>query len=186
MNLIVKNTFRFLLMLLVQVFILNKVPPLHQFIVPYFYFAFLLWLPFKITRMALLFTGFLVGVFVDLFYKTPGLHAAASVMISYFRPYLIDLLMPKEATEWGNEEPSSKTMGPVPYMTYLVMLTLLHNSYLILLEWIQFGSFLYFLGKLVATSLVSLLLIYIIDLFLYRQNFTECLLCFVPNGLGIG
>lgn len=61
-------------------------------------------------------------------------------------------------------------MGPVPYGTYLVILTLLHHFYLILLEWMQFGNFLYFIGKLVATSLVSLLLIMITDLFLNRKS----------------
>jgi hypothetical protein len=106
----------------------------------------------------------------DMFFKTPGLHAAACVLIAYIRPFLINLLLPKEATDWGNEEPTKKTMGPVPYATYLIILTLLHHFYLILLEWMQFGSFLYFIGKLVATTLVSLLLIMITDLFLNRKS----------------
>jgi len=58
----------------------------------------------------------------------------------------------------------------VPYTTYLIILTLLHHFYLILLEWMQFGSFLYFIAKLVATSLVSLLLILIADLFFNRKS----------------
>jgi hypothetical protein len=61
-------------------------------------------------------------------------------------------------------------MGAVPYVTYLIILTLLHHFYLILLEWMQFGSFLYFTGKLIATALVSLLLIMIADLFLNRKS----------------
>lgn len=170
MNLIVKNIFRFAVMLFIQVFVLSKMPPLHQFIVPYFYFAILLWLPFRIGRTALLFIGFAVGMITDMFFKTPGLHTAACVLMAYVRPFLVNLLLPKEATDWGNEEPSKKTMGSVPYATYLVMLTLLHHFYLILLEWMQFGNFLYFLGKLIATTLVSLLLISITELFLHRKS----------------
>lgn len=170
MNLIIKNIFRFAVMLFIQVFVLSKIPPLHQFVVPYFYYAFILWLPFRIGRTALLFIGFAAGMMTDMFFKTPGLHTAACVLIAYVRPFLVNLLLPKEATDWGNEEPSKKTMGPVPYTTYLVMLTLLHHFYLILLEWMQFGSFLYFLGKLIATTLVSLLLISITDLFLNRKS----------------
>lgn len=173
MNLIVKNIIRFVLIMAVQLFVLNNIPPLHQFIVPYFYFVFLLWLPFKITRMALLFTAFFVGYVTDMFYKTPGLHLAACVLIAYLRPPFIQLLLPKESTEWGNEEPSRKTMGQVPYMTYLVIMILLHHFYLILLEWLQFGSFLYFTGKLIATSIVSLLLILIADLLLNRNTRTR-------------
>jgi hypothetical protein len=173
MNLVVKNIIRLTLMLAIQVFVLNKVPPLHQFIVPYFYFVFLLWLPFKITRTTLLFVAFGLGYLTDIFYKTPGLHMAACVLLAYLRPPFIKLLLPKEATEWGNEEPSRKTMGQVPYITYVVGLTLIHNFYLILLEWLQFGSFLYFTGKLLATTLVSLLLIIVADLLLSRNSRTR-------------
>jgi hypothetical protein len=108
-----------------------------------------------------------------MFYKTPGLHLAACVLIAYIRPPFIQLLLPKESTEWGNEEPSRKTMGQVPYMTYLVVMILLHHFYLILLEWLQFGSFLYFSGKLIATTIVSLLLILIADLLLNRNTRTR-------------
>ena len=173
MNLVVKNIIRLTLMLAIQVFVLNKVPPLHQFIVPYFYFVFLLWLPFKISRTTLLFVAFGVGYLTDIFYKTPGLHMAACVLLAYLRTPFIKLLLPKEATEWGNEEPSRKTMGQVPYVTYVVGLTLIHNFYLILLEWLQFGSFLYFIGKLLATTLVSLLMIIIADLLLSRNSRTR-------------
>jgi hypothetical protein len=98
------------------------------------------------------------------------LHAAASLLMAYLRPYLVNLLLPKEATEWGNEEPSTKTMGSVPYSIYIVVLTLFHHSYLIFLEWLQFGSFLYFIGKLLATGIVSLLMILIVDLFFNRKS----------------
>jgi hypothetical protein len=121
-------------------------------------------------RAALLLISFSIGMVVDMFFKTPGLHAAACILIAFVRPFLISLLLPKEATDWGNEEPSKKTMGPVPYATYLIILTLLHHFYLILLEWMQFGSFLYFIGKLVATTLISLFLIMIADLFLNRKS----------------
>lgn len=170
MSLLFKNIIRFIFIMFIQIFVLNKIPPLHQFIVPYFYFVFILWLPFKMGRSALLLISFSVGMVVDMFFKTPGLHAAACVLIAFVRPFLINLLLPKEATDWGNEEPSKKTMGAVPYATYLFILTLLHHFYLILLEWMQFGSFLYFIGKLVATTLISLFLIMIAELFLNRKS----------------
>ena len=48
MSELLKNIIRFIIFILFQVFILNKIPPLHQFITPYLYFLFILWLPFKI------------------------------------------------------------------------------------------------------------------------------------------
>ena len=50
MSNLVKNIIRFCLFVLAQVFILDKVPPLHQMATPYIYFLFVLWLPFKIGR----------------------------------------------------------------------------------------------------------------------------------------
>lgn len=170
MNILLKNIIRFLFILGVQLIVLTNIPPLHQFIVPYFYYVFILWLPFRITRTALLFVAFAVGYWIDVFYKTPGLHLAASLLIAYLRPAVIQLLLPKEATEWGNEEPSKKTMGQVPYITYMVIMTLVHHFYLILLEWLQFGSFLYFSGKLIGTTVVSLLLVAIADLLFNRNS----------------
>ena len=173
MRFIIKNSIRFFIIIFIQVFILSKVPPLHQFIVPYFYFVLILWLPFKTSKTSLLFYGFLIGMIVDIFYKTPGLHTASSVLIAYMRPYIINLLLPKEVTEWGDEEPNRFSMGSLPYSTYILFLTILHNGYLILLEWIQFGSFLYFLGKLIGTSLISLLLMLIAELFVHRKTRTR-------------
>ena len=170
MNVTAKHIIRFFILMFVQVFMLNSIPPLHQFIVPYLYFAFLLWLPYRIGRAALMLLGFLLGVSADIFFKTPGLHAAVCVWITYLRPFVIRLLMPKESTDWGQEEPNRKTMGAATYTTYLVMMTLLHHSSLIFLEWMQFGSFFYFIGKLLATSLVSLLLMTIADLLLSRNT----------------
>jgi hypothetical protein len=105
-----------------------------------------------------------------MFFKTPGLHLAACVLVAYMRPFIINLLLPKEATEWGNQEPAKKTMGSVPYWTYLVIMTLIHHFYLILMEWLQFGSFLYFIGKLIATTVLSLALFQLIDLFMNRNS----------------
>ena len=50
MSELLKNTIRFILFILVQVFILFKMPPLHRFITPYLYFLFILWLPFNPSR----------------------------------------------------------------------------------------------------------------------------------------
>lgn len=170
MNIVIKNVLRLTVFLFIQVFILNQIPPLHQFVVPYVYFLFLLWLPFRITPLTLLYVGFGLGLISDMFFKTPGLHLAACGLVAYLRPYVVNLLLPKEATEWGNQEPSTKTMGSVPYWTYMVIMTLLHHFYLILMEWLQFGSFFYFIGKLIATTVLSLALFQLFDLFMNRNS----------------
>lgn len=167
---LVRNTIRFVLFILIQVYVLFQIPPLHRFIVPYIYFLYILWLPFRIPRGTLTLIAFLYGMSLDFFTKTPGLHAAPCVLIAYLRPFLVNILIPQEGAEQNYKSPSITSMGLAPYATYILILTLLHNTYLVLLEWLQFGSFWFFLGKVLATTGISLLLIIITELLFYRKE----------------
>lgn len=169
MSNLVKNIFRFILFILLQVFVLDKIPPLHQFIVPYLYFLYILWLPFTLSRPALLLIGAIFGLTLDFFVHTPGLHMAACILIAFLRPFVISLLMPREATEIGYLEPSLKSMSTVPYSIYVVILTLFHHIYLVLLEWLHFGNIWYFMGKVLATTIVSLSLTLITEMLFQRK-----------------
>lgn len=169
MSNIVKNILRFILFLLVQIFVLDKVPPLHQFIVPYLYFLFILWLPFTINRLTLLVAGFLIGLTLDYFTGTYGLHAACCTLIAYIRPLMLNILIPQETTEQSYIEPSIKSMGWAPYSLYVVVLTFIHHFYLVLIEWLQFGNFVYFIGKVSATTGISILLIFITEMLFFRK-----------------
>ena len=166
----VKHSLRALLFLLVQVFILHKIPPLHQFIVPYLYFLFILWLPFNTGRTWLMVIAFFYGLALDYFLMWPGLHAAACVLIAYSRPFLVNLLIRQEGAEQSYGAPSINSMGWAPYMVLVVVLTLLHHGYLVFLEWLSFGNFWYFLGKVGASTAISLLLILITEMLFYRKE----------------
>lgn len=166
---LVKNILRLIVFLAVQVFVLNKIPFLHRFIVPYLYFLFLLWLPFSISRLGLLVVGFFYGLLLDYFMQQPGLHAAACLLVAYLRPFLITLLIPKDSADFNYTEPSPKSLGWAPYAVYVLVLSLLHHSYLTFLQWLQFGTFLGFLIKVLATTAISLLLILTTDLLFPRK-----------------
>ncbi|KIC94561.1 hypothetical protein [Flavihumibacter solisilvae] len=170
MNDLLKNIFRFFAFILVQVYILHKIPPLHRFIVPYLYFLYVLWLPFSLGRTWLMIVAFVYGLSLDYFLLTPGLHAAACVLIAYVRPFLVNILIRQEGAEQSYGAPSIHSMGLAPYSLFVLVLTLLHHGYLVFLEWMEFGNFWYFLGKVGATTAVSLLLILITELLFYRKE----------------
>lgn len=170
MNNILKNSARFLLFLLIQIIILNEIPPIHQFITPYLYFIFILWLPFSTSRIATTLLGFILGYSLDTFTNTPGLHAAAATLIGYLRPTILNLLLAQELSEELTKEPSIGTMGWGPFMFYIFSLTFIHHFYLVLLEWLQFGNFSYFIGKVFFTSGMSMLLILLVELLLNRRK----------------
>ena len=170
MSELLKNSIRFVLFILVQVFILFKMPPLHRFITPYLYFLFILWLPFNLPRSSLTLIGFIFGLSLDYFSRTPGLHAAACTLIAYVRPFIISLLISQEGADKNYISPSITSMGWAPYAVYVLVLTLLHHTWLVFLEWMNFGSFMYFLGKVVASTAVSFLLIMLTELLFYRKQ----------------
>ncbi len=169
MSSFVKNIFRFILFIFIQAFVLDKVPPLHQFIKPYLYFLFILWLPFSTPRFALMFIAFIFGLCMDYFAGTPGLHAAPCVLIAYLRPFILNVLIPQETTEISYYEPSIKSMGFAQYSIYVLLLTFVHHACLVFIEWMEFGNFLFFIGKVSATTAISLLLIFITEMLFYRK-----------------
>jgi rod shape-determining protein MreD len=170
MSQLVKNIIRFALFILVQVFVLYKIPPLHRFITPYLYYLYILWLPFNLPRLPLTAIGFIFGLTLDYFTYTPGLHAAACTLIAYVRPFLVNMLLSQEGIEKNYASPSAVSMGWAPYATYVFVLTLLHHTYLVFLEWMSFGTFFFFAGKVLATTAVSLALVLVTELLFFRKE----------------
>ena len=170
MSNLVKNIVRFCLLILVQIYILNQVPPLHRLVTPYIYYLFILWLPFKMGRRTQMLLAFALGFTLDCFTNTYGLHAAACVLIAYIRPFLINVLISQEGTESNYYEPSIQSMGFTPYLTYVTILTFIHHTFLFFLQALQTGGYFYFLLKSLTSTAISLLLIFLIELLFVRKQ----------------
>ena len=170
MSNLVKNIVRFCLFVLVQVFVLNQIPPLHKLATPYIYFLFILWLPFKMGRRTQMILAFTLGFALDCFTKTYGLHSAPCVLIAYLRPFLINLLISQEGADSNYNEPSIKSMSFTPYFTYVTILTFIHHTLLFFLEALQTGGYLYFIIKSLLSTAISLLLILMVELLFVRKQ----------------
>ncbi len=166
----VKQILRFILFILVQALILSQITPLHRFITPYIYYLFLLWLPFSIGRYTLLITGFALGLSLDFFTHNPGHHAAACVLIAYLRPFIINLIVPKDTKDLSSGSPGRRTMGFTSYFIYVFILTMFHHSAVVFLEWMQFANFYYFAGKVLLSTLLSLVLVFIAEYLLHTSG----------------
>jgi rod shape-determining protein MreD len=170
MTKLIRNILRFVLLILVQFYVLDKVH-LHKMVTPYLYFVFILWMPFQLSRGIQMLLAFALGYTLDSFRHHPGFHAAACVLIAYVRPFLITILIPQEGAETNYEEPSVKSMGGVlPYFIYAGVLTLIHHAWLFFLEATQFGEFWYFLVKTLLSTVISLMLIAVAELLFYRKQ----------------
>src|SRR5699024_10263302 len=83
-NLILKITARFVLLILIQVFLLNNIN-LMGYINPYLYVLFIILYPVTGNKTTLIILSFLLGLSIDIFENSGGVHAAASVCIAYIR-----------------------------------------------------------------------------------------------------
>jgi len=170
MSTIVKNIVRFCVLILFQVYVLDKIR-LHQMVTPYIYFIFILWLPFKTNRTVLMLLAFILGMTLDSFRHHPGFHAAACVLMAYIRPFIINLMIPQEGAETNYEEPSFRSMGGMlPYLIYAGLLIMLHNCWLFLLEAWQFADVWYFFLKTLLSTAIGLLLVLITELLFSRDQ----------------
>jgi rod shape-determining protein MreD len=81
------NIARFILLLVAQVVIFNNFNFL-GYINPYPYILFIILYPVNGNKYGLLAASFFLGLIMDLFCNSGGVHAAACLMLSYFRPSL--------------------------------------------------------------------------------------------------
>ncbi len=84
------NAIRFLVLVLLQVLLFNHINFL-GYINPYVYILFIILFPFNGNQTLLLVLSFLLGISIDIFSDSGGIHAAASVLIGYSRPFFLKL-----------------------------------------------------------------------------------------------
>jgi len=87
-NEVLVNIVRFVVLVLVQVLILNHINFL-GYINPYLYPLFILVFPLTGNKGALIFISFILGLTIDLFDNSGGIHAAACVFIAWIRPIVL-------------------------------------------------------------------------------------------------
>lgn len=81
------NLSRFLLLLAAQILIFNNINFL-GFINPFPYILFIILYPVNGNKSGLLLSSFILGIIMDLFSNSGGVHTAACIMLAYYRPYL--------------------------------------------------------------------------------------------------
>ena len=167
-SLILKNTGRFVFLVLFQVLILNHIQ-FSGFINPLFYIYFILLLPYNTPRWAMLSSAFLLGLSIDLFVNTPGLNAAASVLIAFARPFVIRSISTGTEYEVG-DAPSLKNQGIKWFGYYSLILVLVHHTALFYLEIFRFTGFFYTLFRVLVSSAFTLLLVFLAEFLFYHRE----------------
>jgi hypothetical protein len=96
------------------------------------YVAFLLLLPRREGVLPLLLlVSFAVGILVDVFYNSSGIHALASVLMVYSRALLLQLMLPASGYE-ATTQPTLSRLGWRRFSIFALILIGIHHTALFL------------------------------------------------------
>ena len=147
--------------ILLQVLVLNEVL-FSSYLNPFLYVLLIITLPLKTPKWFLLSYAFLLGFSIDLFSVSLGFHSTATVLIAFAKPLISKITIPHNILA-ETDEITLKKVGNKSFITFSLFLVLIHNSCLFITEHLSFNLDL--LGKIVASSVITLIVILITQLF---------------------
>jgi rod shape-determining protein MreD len=156
MHTVIQNIIRFVLLVLFQVLVLNNIEFL-GYVNPFLYILFILSLPAHTPRWLTLLLAFVLGLTIDAFSNTMGMHAFATVLAAFLRGGIINLFISIE--EGNNPTPSFHSFGLSAYLKYIFVMILIHHATLFILEAFSFLNFWILSTKIILSSLITILLI---------------------------
>jgi len=149
---VIKLISNFFLLFLAQIFFFKFGIFGVAFCFPYLFF--LLLLPMSTPNGLLLFIGFGYGLLIDIFFDSPGLHAAACTLLAYLRPQVISFITPSGG--YDEHTPISiHILGPRWVISYALILIGSHHILLFFLEAYTFQNFFNTLFKIVFSTLLT-------------------------------
>ncbi len=168
MNRTVYIIFLFIFFLLLQVLILNNVLFL-GYVNPYLYITFVFLYPLNTNRFPFLSLAFLLGLCVDAFSNSGGVHTFAILFIAYIRLFFIQTIFKKTPSDYLLFNLRQETFDKV--FNYTAILTIIHHF--ILFSLINFSF--YNLSNVVVNTLFSsafTLVLYFLGSFIFKKKLT--------------
>lgn len=147
----------FFVYVLVQVMLLKNLV-LFDSAFCFLYVAFILLIPFELSVTLAILVGFIVGFTVDVFYSSIGIHAFATVLMSYLRNYWLSVITPQGGYDVGNS-PTIATNGVQWFLVYTIPLVFIHHFVLFFLEASGFDMFWFTMLKIMGSLLFTMTVI---------------------------
>jgi rod shape-determining protein MreD len=151
------NIARFFGLIFLQVLVLNNVNFL-GYINPYLYFLFILLYPFNPNRSLFLLLSFLLGISIDIFEDSGGIHAAACLVAAFIRPQFLRF-------SFGiSYDHQTLRLSATPFgakLSYIFLMVVIHHFILFSLEMFSFKHIISILEKTIYSSLFTIILVFL-------------------------
>ncbi|WMI68319.1 rod shape-determining protein MreD [Mangrovimonas sp. YM274] len=157
---------QFFTLVLVQVLVLNNVNFL-EYINPYPYILFILLFPVRANRSLIIFLSFLLGLIVDIFSDSGGIHAAASVTLAFIRPAILKfsfgMIYEHQSIKFSQTEFGRR-------LVYFSIATAIHHFIMFSLEVFNISKIILVLQKTLFSSIFTIILSLLITVLFSRKR----------------
>ena len=157
-NTTILNTVRFIVLVFFQVTVFNNMQ-FFFFFSPYHYILFIFLYPINTNRHLFLIFSFLLGLILDVFNNSGGVHTTACITLAFFREQLLKMSF-GYSYEYHMMRITDKFSSEL--VTYVITSVIIHNSILISLEVFNFDFILEILLRIITSALFTILLIFLI------------------------
>ena len=154
-NDILLNIVRFIVLVFLQVLVLNNIN-VAGYINPYLYIFFIIMYPFDGNKSLLIFLSFLLGLCIDIFEDSGGVHAAACAFIAYVRPFVLKYSF---GVSYEYNSVKIKKADPMERITYISSLVFMHHFVMFSLEIFSIRHFQLLFSSTLFSGIFSILLI---------------------------
>lgn len=153
----------FLVYTLLQVMLFQELV-LFRYAFCFVYVAYILLLPMETNSLPLMILAFILGLFVDMFYNSLGIHASSLVVVAYLRNYWLGVITPQGGYDTGSA-PTVAANGLQWFMVYTIPLIFLHHAILFFTEAGGFGLFWFTMLKIMASTVFTSAMIILFQYF---------------------
>jgi len=165
---IIRNSLVFFLVVLLQVLIVKNMN-LGVYFILFPYVLFIVVMPFETPRLLVLLLSFLGGVSLDIFYNSPGLHAAACTAMGFTRHYVLQYISPREGYDPAFE-PCAEDMGHQWFTSYSFVLILVHHVFFFVLEVFRLEEFFSVLIRILFSGIGTFSFVYLLQYFVFYRR----------------
>jgi len=165
-SILIRNSIKFFLLVIFQVILFNHINFM-GYINPFPYLIFIFFFQIKNNRLLFLFLSFFIGLCIDIFSDSGGIHAAASVTIAYARPLFLKFSF---GAMYEHQNLKFDNAELIPKSVYIALLTLLHHLVMFYLEVFSFARILMVLQKTLFSSIFTILMVLLISIIFSQKT----------------
>lgn len=163
-----KYGLQFLFLVLLQGLVLNNVYAF-DYAATYLYVMFILLLPVEYNKIVVMLLAFALGLSIDLFSSSWGVHTFSTVFLAYLRPFILRFFAPRDGYEF-NSKPNWSTRGFSWFVTYASVVIFLHHFLVHLIEAFRFSELFAVFGRTFASTVFTLVLVLLAQLLTYKPD----------------